>query len=223
MDIATAILLTIACLDGPSLLIILGVLTVSYLSHRRKAQDLGQSLKREIARLKNLVQELKRDASQVSRDEWLKSVANIDYRNEIEVEVKFVYPLLRYLDHDIHALEIRVPANVQVGRQQVKGEADWVVWDETPSRGHRRALVVVEAKGPGQKLDSAVQAQVRSYAFGLSAPMYVLTNGQRIQIFRRGIERDDCVLDCEVNELVVRWGEIEEHIGASAWLGRNEV
>lgn len=73
-----------------------------------------------------------------------------------------------------------------------------------------RTIVVIEAKAPGQPLNGAVQSQARSYAFALGAPMFLLTNGSRLQIYRRGVQFDQLVVNCTVEELVEQWPVIVE-------------
>jgi len=217
---------TVICVSGPLFFCVSVLLTVIYLKYRqrakeservllRHAEESEQALTERITTLEQLVEELKRDALQVSRDEWLKDIRRTSYRNEIEVEVKFIHPLLRFLGYDGNDFQIRVPVTVQVGRKQTRGEADWVIWGATPESEHQ-AVIVIEAKEPGQQLDTTVQEQARSYAFGLNAPMYVLTNGRQLQVFRRGIQHDTCVVDCDVNSMLNSWTMIEQAIGADA-------
>jgi hypothetical protein len=186
---------------------------------KRDAKESEQALIERLTSFEHLVEKLERDALQVSRDEWLKSIRRVNYRNEIEVEVKFIHPLLQFLRYDSQDYQIRVPVTVQVGRKQTRGEADWVIWGAT-SGGKRQAIIVLEAKEPGQQLDTTVQDQARSYAFGLNAPIYVLTNGRQLKVFRRGVQNDTCVVDCDVNAMINSWTMIEQVIGANVCLGR---
>lgn len=135
------------------------------------------------------------------RDQWLATVASIPYRSELEVEVKFVAPLVEYLGFSPSQVDLRVPVSVPVGREMRSGVADWVLW--SPDRG--RPLIVVEAKAPGQPLNGSVHSQARSYAFALGAPMFLIANGRRLQLYRRGVESDECLVDCAVNDLAARW------------------
>jgi hypothetical protein len=67
---------------------------------QQKAKDVELSLRNKIVTLEELVQQVRQDALQVSRDEWFESIANASYRKEIEVEVKSIHPLLRFLGYD---------------------------------------------------------------------------------------------------------------------------
>jgi len=236
-DVITSLVRIAACVTSPVFLCVSVFLTVLYLKHTQEAQESQlaltslylkckrdtveseQALTRKVATLARLVEDLERDTWRVSRDEWLKRIGRTDYRNEIEVEVKFIHPLLSFLGYDGNDFEIRVPVTVRVGRKQTRAEADWVIW-KAAAKGQRRAAVIIEAKVTGQSLDTTVQEQARSYAFGLNAPVYVLTNGRRLQVFRRGIQHDDCIVDCDVSDLLNSWGSVEQAIGASACLAR---
>ena len=215
-DLITYLLTVTICVSGPLFFCVSIVLTIVYLRYRKSTKDIEWSLVKQVVALEHLTKKLEREALEVSRDEWLKNLARVDYRNEIEVEVKFIHPLLQFLGYSNNAFQVRVSVNVQMGRQQTRGEADWVIWDtSTISENQRRALVIIEAKEPGQQLNTTAQEQARSYAFGLNAPTYVLTNGRRLQIFRRGIQSDTCIVDCDVNGLSDSWARIEQAIGAN--------
>jgi type I site-specific restriction endonuclease len=97
----------------------------------------------------------------------------------------------------------------------MKGEADLVLWDVYTSSYERKAFAVIEAKAPNRPLDE-FQAQVRSYAFSLDAPIYVITNGKDFQVFRRGVQKDICVINCAVSSLANNWSLIEQTISANA-------
>ena len=144
------------------------------------------------------------------RDDWLADAAQATYRNEIEVEAKFVGPMLAQLGYRADDLQVRVPVSIPVGRRKVRAEADWVVQPGGQPR------LVIEAKRQGQPLDAAVQDQARSYAQALRVPWYLLTNGRRLMLYRRGVERDTCTIDCAVEDLPMHWAQLEREIGASA-------
>ncbi len=158
--------------------------------------------------LSDRVNVLSSEAREGLRLQWLLTLPTLQYRNELEVEVKFIAPLVDYLGFAPDQVDLRVPVSVQVGRNTATGTADWVLW--TPA--HTRPIVVIEAKAPGQPLNGAVQSQARSYAFALGAPMFLLTNGSRLQIYRRGVQTDQLVVNCTVEELVEQWPAIVDAI-----------
>ena len=94
------------------------------------------------------------------REKWLERASGFTVRNETEVEFKLVGPLLSFLDFSENSIDIRKSISVQVGRNSVQGQADWVVWNHKKTK----VILVVEAKGPNQVLDQSVKAQARSYA-----------------------------------------------------------
>lgn len=144
---------------------------------------------------------------------WLKGLRSLPWSDkavEVEIEVKFVFPLLRYLGYEDKDIAIRVPVPMQEGSVKTVREADWVVWDENGS-----ALVVLEAKAPSVPLGEAVAKQARSYAFRLGSPIYITTNGKEVQVFHRGVIDDRCVLSCTVGQLSEKWEAMQEVAGKS--------
>jgi hypothetical protein len=155
------------------------------------------------------VSALEMGAQRQFRTAWL-SAPPARFRNEIEVEVKFVYPLLKFLGFEDDDLSIREWVQVRVGRQIVKGEADWVV------RRDGKPFLVVEAKEPGVTLDDAVQEQTRSYAFALKAPYYMVTNGKALRLYQLGVEEDEALVSCSVNGLAQCWQRLEFYLRGNA-------
>lgn len=168
-----------------------------------------------IQKLKDTIQKQSEDNYFLLREQWLESLSQTFFQSEIEVEVKFIHPLVGFLGYKEHEFDLRVPINLQLGHTSMKGVADLVLWDMNTSSYEHKAFVVVEAKAPNRQLEE-FQAQVRSYAFGLDAPIYVITNGKDFQVFRRGVQRDTCVINCRVSSLANNWSFIEQTIGANA-------
>ena len=145
------------------------------------------------------------------RQEWLKGLTELSYSGEIEVEVKFIHPLVKYLGYREDDFSLRHSVKVRVGRGEKRGQADWVLWDR--SKLDHVARAVIEAKAPNQRLDNEVQDQTRSYAFALGAPVYALTDGKRLKVFRFGVRGDECIVNCNVERLGEYWPRIDEAMG----------
>jgi hypothetical protein len=181
--------------------------------HVQKIATLNAKHENELSLRHSFITGLKEQYAQRPIMEWFEEANGAAYRNEIEVETKFVYPMLRNLGFKNHNLDVRYPISIQVGRSSNRGEADWVVWSAGEDDPARKVLFVVEAKAQNQELTTEVIYQTRSYAFALNAPSYVCTNGKRIVIYRRGVEQDICALDCAVEELRKHWADIRALIG----------
>jgi len=171
-------------------------------------EDFRNQLQEEMAKVREYRSQLQEDTAKVREhlmaelaQETKAALSSGSYRNEVEVEVKFVYPLLQLLGFRGDEMNLRVPINIQAGRQVVNATADWVV---TP-RQSRAASIVVEAKAPQQPLDETVIAQARSYATAIGAPMYIVTNGLELSVYRRGISADTRTFTCTAKELPRRW------------------
>lgn len=145
--------------------------------------------------------------------QWLAEVISAEYRNEVDVEINFVYPFIRFLGYELRDVYHRFSIAIPVGRQKVNGVADCVVFKSG------KPFIVFETKEQGQKLDYAVQEQARSYSYALNAPFYVLTNGRQIAIFERKIDNDVCLFRITVEELGINWHTIEQVIGKEARIG----
>lgn len=190
----------------------LGIL-MYWQSKRFKAlQAEAKSVRERLVAAENNLVALQNDSQHALREGWLKNLRNLVYANEVEVEIKFVYPLLLYLGYQDTDFSVRYKVQIQAGREQLQKEADWVIWKRKGS--DTKATLVIEAKSPLQPLDSIVQNQGRSYAFSMNAPKYVLTNGIDLMVYERGIESDRCSIQVPVRDLATRWLELSALIGA---------
>lgn len=163
------------------------------------------------------VEEAQTSAQVAARQAWLDALVAPEkptYRNEVEVELKFIYPLVKHLGYANNDIAVRVPVKFQLGRSWAVKEADWMLGGNAEDMDNPNAAVIIEAKHPKQSLDDpAVLAQARSYAFGTGAPVYAITNGSRLQLYKRGLESDSRVLDCESSEIPGHWRTIADLIG----------
>jgi hypothetical protein len=152
------------------------------------------------------------DAHAARRD-WLKHLADTPYENEAEVESKFVFPLVQSLGYSVRDFSRRVPVGLRLGEQALAGEADWVLWEAGHPGGEPSALAVIEVSPPDQTLDESVQARARSYAFGVGAPVYLITNGKQLQLYRRDVRTDPLLLECNVEEFAACWQHLYDLLG----------
>ncbi len=143
---------------------------------------------------------------------WCETLKTLTYRNEIEVEVKLIYPLLKHLGHLDADIDIRFPVALKLGSHETSGTADWVVWRGGGTPSSRQVLLVVEAKAPKQQLDDNAIGQARSYAFALNAPYYLISNGTLISLFKRGVEHDSLEYSAEVSAIRSTWQSLVAHL-----------
>jgi len=141
------------------------------------------------------------------REQWVKSISDNIYRNEIEVEFKLIFPLLLFLGYSPNDLQIRVNVNIQVGREKKTPAADWIVWKDG------KPYFVIEAKKPEQTITREVLDQARSYAYGLNLNKYVVTNGKKIEVYIRGNEFDTKILEVSDEQIEDQWENIRHVIG----------
>lgn len=183
----------------------------------REIQDMRAAHQREIRDLTSAKIEVIEKARMAR---WFRSLAKSPWQanaREVEIEAKFVFPLLKYLGYEESEMELRAPVTLQEGSRETKLEADWVLRSDAGG-----ALVVVEAKAPSQPLTENVRKQARSYAFRLEAPVYIITNGKELQIFHRGVLKDRCFLSCSTRQIGESWEAIQQAAGKSSVMSLKE-
>lgn len=195
-----ATLAVLNCFFSPLLLLGVVWLLYVYIKHRYDTQSTSKKLEAKIA-------SISRTSMNAVRESWFEEIKNLEYASELEVESKFVYPMMRYLGYPAKALRMRVEVVIRVGRSDIKGIADWVVYEADKPK------IVIEAKADSQWLDNQVQEQARSYCFALNVPMYILANGKEIKVYLRGVGSDELVFHSHVADLSQKWGELYELIG----------
>lgn len=197
---ALAIIAVVNCFISPILLAALAGLGYYFFKTYR---DWGNKKTRYNER----IQLLSRTTHNAARELWFEEVQGNHYSNELEVEAKFLFPLMRYLGYSANDLRMRVTTTIRVGRQDANGIADWVVYQ------NEKPVLVIETKEPKQALNQEVQAQARSYCFAMNVPAYLLANGREIQVCKRGVESDLLVFQCETEHLSSKWGELRRVAG----------
>jgi len=180
-------------------------------AHLKETQDIEAAHRREIQDLTSARIEM---VEKMGMERWFQSLASPPWQDdarEVEIEVKFVFPLLKYLGYKESEMSLRVPVLLQEGRRETTLEADWTLRD-----GSGNTLVVVEAKAPDKQLTEAVRKQACSYAFHLGAPVYITTNGEELRVFHRGVLTDRCIVSCSTSRLGENWEAIQQAAGKSS-------
>jgi hypothetical protein len=215
MDTTTTVLTAILCISGPLFFISTVVLAIILYAQHNKNRLHNKSFTEQKQTLESKIRELDNRITVISNNvvadfclRWCKEAEFASYSSEIEVEIKFIYPFMRFLGYKIDELQTRVSVEVPIGRKKISAIADWVVHNH-----EKKPFLVIEAKEPNQQLNIAVQDQARSYAFALNAPFYMLTNGRQVAIFERRIDSDTCILNLNVKDLPNQWQKIEQIIG----------
>lgn len=192
------------CLWAVALLVFAGLGVLWFNQHR---ESLAQ-----IRRLESQRNILTSDALRAMRERWFVEAARAQYISELDVEIKVIYPLVRFLGYDVSQIKTRVSIGIQVGRQKMTGIADWVIYKAETGK----PFFVIEAKEQGQPLSGDEQGQARSYAYALSAPYYLVTNGRRFQVYERGVENDTLRLAFEVSQIAEHWDGLQKILGRNS-------
>lgn len=188
-------------------------------SHRAELERLREQQRQEAARQPAVqptplrtVSDPRPDARAGRRD-WLTHLAETTYENEAEIEAKFIFPLVQSLGYSVRDFSRRVPVGLSLGEQSLAAEADWVLWETGHPDAEPSALAVIEVTPPDQALDASVQARARSYAFGVGAPVYLITNGKELKLYRRDVRTDPLLLECKVEEFAACWQHLYDLLG----------
>lgn len=199
MDIIATVAI-INCFASPVFLLSAFWLLYLYIKKRYDAE-------KEKKKFETKILTISRTGLNAVRERWFEEIQSATYASELEIEAKYVYPMMRFLGYELQDLRMRVDVIVRVGRNDVKGIADWVVYKDS------HPMIVIEAKAMQQGLDVNVQEQARSYCFALNVPMYILTNGREIMLYKRGVGFDELVFRANTSELSQKWGMLYELIG----------
>ncbi len=209
--------LVVFCAFPLILLILVGIaIRLFYIYRRNKNQHAADSkaLEEEIELFKEEIEILKKQYKRLEMDEWFSSLSNTIYMNETEVEIKFVYPLVKFLGYADNDIRVRAPVSIKLGREDKQVQADWVLYKQVLDKS--LPFAIIEAKTAGHSLNREVQLQARSYAYGLDVALYAVTNGTEFILYKRNIGQDSCVVNCTVQNISDFWAEIEEALGSSA-------
>lgn len=136
------------------------------------------------------------------------SLAKLSFANEGEVETRLVYPMLLSLGYADQEIKPKYPVVFREGKRGRKNEADFAVFaGGLCDRDH--SLLVVEAKSPSEKL-SGGKHQAETYAANLRVPLYILTNGRRIEVWQLQMAGEcNLVFEAEASAMAGRHGELE--------------
>lgn len=146
----------------------------------------------------------------------LDEITSKDFNTEKEVEIKFILPLISLLGYNEEDRADGYPVSIYTGVKKSVKEADFVLFNGK-NRAADNALLVIEAKSIGKKLDKHIY-QARSYAMWLGTPYYLVTNGDEIKVFlfRSAISTDIEVFNAKRNDLKNLFNELYKFVSKQA-------
>jgi hypothetical protein len=141
-------------------------------------------------------------------DFWLNIPSSSELRNEAEVELRLVLPLLNALGYDNDDIAPKYPVDFRQGTRGRKHEADFVCfWGLLRTKDN--SLVVVEVKKPGEDMKDAKE-QGESYAQNLRAPLMLVTNGEDVEIWQmQSTSESELALRVSLTDLASQRGKVE--------------
>jgi phenylpropionate dioxygenase-like ring-hydroxylating dioxygenase large terminal subunit len=124
-------------------------------------------------------------------------------QNEDDVETKFVIPMFEHLGYSSDYRRGKVAITTyNPNRSGRKPEADSVYFltEDKEKQDENTSLLLVEAKEPKKKnLEDDVK-QAKFYESYLKPPLYIVTNGIHIIVYKSHHHRsDECLFDCNVD------------------------
>jgi len=138
---------------------------------------------------------------------------------EGDVETRVILPLLERLQWPRDETHSKVPVrSLKTGSRRGRDfEADFVLAPPEP-RPPKEGWVVVEAKRPGESLEDAA-GQARSYCNGLNALLYLVCNGERLQVWQVLLAASpERVFETSIMDLDKNWGDLDLCLSRTAVL-----
>jgi len=175
----------------------------------------SKALSEECATLSNQYNALlsHQQSSEQFFDKWFSHLASPIYANEAEVTAKCVFPLLLLLGSDLSNVRFHVPVHLNLHTQDLNGVADCVLMRSDEDSFQPRSHMIIEAKAPSVELSPEVIAEARAIAYALDAPLYLVTNGKQLRIYKRGIQTDEKAIHIPIQDLGTTLDAIAEVLG----------
>lgn len=161
-----------------------------------------------------------KDPSPPSAD-WFKEMQTRAFESEREVETYFIVPMIEKLGYYYDDVVIGHPVNMFKGVKRIKTEADFVVF-KGPGRELEDVLLVIEAKNSDKDISGDHIGQAKSYAHELLPACYIITNGQKIKVFRfsGSLFPDRLLMDFDRSMLVEKWDDFYGYASKNATMQR---
>ena len=156
--------------------------------------------------------------------EWFNKMKTREFGSEREVEYYFILPMLEKLGYDENEIAIGYSIMVFSGGRKTETEADLVAFNGS-KREKDNVLLVVEAKKAKKNVKGITIdqiGQIRDYAKELLPACYIITNGQKIMVFRfnGGQYRDKQVMDFDRSMLAEKWLDLYDYASKKATIQR---
>ncbi|MBC7080411.1 MAG: type I restriction enzyme HsdR N-terminal domain-containing protein [Methanothrix sp.] len=152
--------------------------------------------------------------------EWFECMQTRIFESEKEVEVYFVLPLLEKLGYKYDDIVLGYPVILYDGVKKRTKEADIVIFNGA-SHNYQEGddvLLVIEAKSPQVEIKTDHIGQARSYARELIPAFYIVTNGEKVIVFRfNGLKCiDEHVLEFDRSVLHEMWPKLYKFVSKEA-------
>jgi len=150
----------------------------------------------------------------LNREDWFNKLLIRNFRNEREVETKFIIPLLSYLGYFENDRYDGMPVEAYHGSKKTRLETDFALFNIENEIVEKQVLLVVEAKmekTSGKCFDLvSAQKQLKSYAIWFSCSFGLVTDSKIIQVLdlMAPINGMKIIFECKREELKDRFTEL---------------
>jgi hypothetical protein len=154
---------------------------------------------------------------QEKRKAWFAQLHQVQYRDENEISMRLIYPLLQlvgYSDSDIigkHRFALQNNLN------SVPNEIDWMICRPQTSQDATH-LFLIKILPPGKGIAPDYAMHIRPTADKWQVAYYVVTDGYQFHIYKRNITvNDECLVAADIKQLNPKWDEIEAILAPSQY------
>lgn len=149
-------------------------------------------------------------------EKWFAAIVKRTFVSEEDVRCLFAFKLFEHLGYHEPDFSFQHTVKIHAGISENDKKADIVLFNgEDRARDH--ALIDVETKNPANEITRKDVGQAASYAMWLKTPYYVLTNGDKVQVFLVMAGCDDVLrMSFTRTELREKWAELFRLLGKKA-------
>ncbi|RZK27191.1 MAG: restriction endonuclease subunit R [Flavobacterium sp.] len=142
-----------------------------------------------------------------NRNQWFAKLPGRNFRNEKEVESKFLIPLLNYLGYTEDDRFDGMPVSGAEGSKKTKLFIDFALFNNSDEALNEQVLLIAEAKchmllDKTNDLSTAMK-QATSYALHSSCSFGIITDAKLIKVMRFSFKKEhrEPIFECSIDDL----------------------
>jgi hypothetical protein len=160
---------------------------------------------------------------EIPPDDWFQKLQAREFDSEREVEYYFIIPMLEQMGYTYDDTSIGYSIDVFKGVHKTKAEIDIALFNGQ-NRERENALLIIEGKNSDKGITVDHIGQARAYSQELLPACYVITNGQKIMVYKFNgmLYQDERVMDFDIPALKENWEKLYRYISKDATIKRKE-